>query len=837
MNPHARSSRVSAWMCPGWRSILVFAVGCILVHAGPSTAVDPIKSGWGTPHVNGLFSPGEWASAGTLDFTANTPGGGTAPATLFVMNDAANIYLAVRYAGVAPYTANSLGVEFDKNNDASISSGDDAIVFSTGVGFFDDFRTSTSAYLDTNDGGTNDGGGAFSNDGRFATFEIWHPLKSTDTAHDIQVFAGQALRLKIDLRMIAPGGVFPQDFGDTSFPPGFAVVITSSGPPPVVIPASAAPLAYIGNIEAAKVSIIDTATNSVAGTVPLPEPVTGVAVSPDGKRVYAANSMHAFVIDTATHSIVGSVAVGTGVGGYAGVAIDPTGTRVYVTSNWNQNPHMVKVIDTATNRVVAAIPVGDTPVGVAVHPAGTRAYVTNMFSDNISVIDTAANTVIANIDLSVGSPCGRNAVPFGIAINASGTRAYVANQNCMSAVGTWYTTVIDTTTNSLIAHVASGTSPSPRGVAVSPDGSRVYVSNGAVIDTTTQTMVASFPGSSLNGLALNPDGTRAYVPVLTYDSPGYVLVVDTTTYAVVATVNVGGRPISFGQFVGPAVVTPPGTKLDLNQHGLTGSWYEPVTSGQGIEVEMFPDLSPGTGSTFVSWFTYDTIIGGVERQRWYTAQGPVVTGQPNAALTIYRNAGGNFNAPPVTTAQVVGTATLSFDTCASGQLAYAFTDGTGRTGRIPLTRLTQNATCSTSSARPTNADFALSGNWYDTATSGQGLTVEVSPNSGAFFAAWYTYAPNGVGAGVAGQRWYTAQAAFTPGLRSMPVTIYETTGGVFDEPTPPGQKTVPVGTGTMAFQTCSAATFSYNFTGGSSSGLSGTIPLSRVGPVPPGCAM
>ena len=65
----------------------------------------------------------------------------------------------------------------------------------------------------------------------------------------------------------------------------------------------------------------------------------------------------------------------------------------------------------------------------------------------------------------------------------------------------------------------------------------------------------------------------------------------------------------------------------------------------------------------MSWFTYDTAIGGAEHQRWYTAQGPVVTGQPNAALTIYQNTGGNFNAPPVTTAQAVGTATLSFDTC------------------------------------------------------------------------------------------------------------------------------------------------------------------------------
>ncbi len=180
-------------------------------------------------------------------------------------------------------------------------------------------------------------------------------------------------------------------------------------------------------------------------------------------------------------------------------------------------------------------------------------------------------------------------------------------------------------------------------------------------------------------------------------------------------------------------------------------------------------------------------------------------------------------------AQAVGTATLSFATCTSGQLAYSFTDGTGRMGNIALTRLTQNVTCSTTTPFPTNADFALSGNWFNATTSGQGFTVEVNPTSGTLFAAWYTYAPMGAAAGAAGQRWYTAQATFTAGLRSIPVTIYETTGGIFNTPTPPGQQTVAVGTGTLAFQSCTAATFSYNFTGGSSTGLSGTIALSRVG--------
>src|SRR5438477_4546604 len=65
-------------------------------------------------------------------------------------------------------------------------------------------------------------------------------------------------------------------------------------------------------------------------------------------------------------------------------------------------PSNVVVIDTATNTIVATVPVtGVNHEGVAVNPAGTRVYVTNVAPGNdpgtVSVIDTATNTVIANV--------------------------------------------------------------------------------------------------------------------------------------------------------------------------------------------------------------------------------------------------------------------------------------------------------------------------------------------------------------------------------------------------------------------------------------------------------
>jgi YVTN family beta-propeller protein len=65
------------------------------------------------------------------------------------------------------------------------------------------------------------------------------------------------------------------------------------------------------------------------------------------------------------------------------------------------------VIDTA-GKMVVATPVGDSPFAVAVTPDGKHAYVTNNVSNNVSVIDSASNTVVATV------PVGSNPVGVGI---------------------------------------------------------------------------------------------------------------------------------------------------------------------------------------------------------------------------------------------------------------------------------------------------------------------------------------------------------------------------------------------------------------------------------------
>jgi uncharacterized protein YkwD len=391
----------------------------------------------------------------------------------------------------------------------------------------------------------------------------------------------------------------------------------------------------------------------------------------------------------------------------------------------------------------------------------------------------------------------------------------------------------------------------PNGIAWPPAGFVPYQNLPAMSNRWS----LSFPGADFAGATVSMSGPNGPIPVtleplangfgdntivwlpagVAYSKPA----ADTTYTIAVSGLTGAGVPASISYSVtviDPDAAPPPSTSPDLAQHGLTGSWYEPAASGQGVELELF---ATGAGTAFMqgAWFTFDAgTVGGAERQRWYTFSGNAQSGQSSIPVTIYRNTGGNFVAPPATSAVVVGNGALAFSSCTAGTFTYTFTDGSGRSGTLDLARLTANVTCAAPApGMATHADFGFSGNWYNPATSGQGFVIEVNPITPFFFLTWYTYAPNGQNAGAAGQRWYTGQVPYTPGARTIALTLYETKGGLFDQPTTPAPTTVSVGTATVTFTSCTAATITYNFTGGSSAGASSTIALSRVGPTPQGC--
>ena len=178
---------------------------------------------------------------------------------------------------------------------------------------------------------------------------------------------------------------------------------------------------------------------------------------------------------------------------------------------------LLSMIVTASNINVGTIPVRLTPAGLAVNPAGTRVYVSNYADGTISVIDTATRTVIATVRLG---PCPNpssgitSCVPAGVAISPDGTRVYVAHLIASGNTGfTGAISVIDTVNNSVAATLPIGPFD-PRGIAVNPQEDRIYVANSPlnsvlVINTIGLQVVATIPvGINPVSVAVHPAGTR-----------------------------------------------------------------------------------------------------------------------------------------------------------------------------------------------------------------------------------------------------------------------------------------------------------------------------------------
>src|SRR5262249_20997582 len=148
----------------------------------------------------------------------------------------------------------------------------------------------------------------------------------------------------------------------------------------------------------------------------------------------------------------------------------------------------------------------------AITPASAApfAYIPNADSGTLSVLDVAASTVIATVHMG--------ATPLFVAIHPHEPRVYVTNR------GDATVSVIDAVTTSVLTTIPTGTRPT--GVAINPAGTRLYVANIAdqpactspscpgyvsVIDATTYATLATVQvGVNIHSVAVHPDGSRFY---------------------------------------------------------------------------------------------------------------------------------------------------------------------------------------------------------------------------------------------------------------------------------------------------------------------------------------
>ena len=188
-------------------------------------------------------------------------------------------------------------------------------------------------------------------------------------------------------------------------------------------PVAAQPYAYIPNYGSSTVSVVNTATNTVITTIPLPifSYPFSIAANAAGTKVYIGHSYRTLsVIDTATNTAAAAVALPQGC--YNGMAVNPSGTRGYAVSHCSDN---VAVLDlTASPVTVLANLSGvgfNRPYGAVVSPDGSRVYVAIYYGPSASPWIAPATTCGLAIEARPMAPRG-SAIQPARPLSALGSR-------------------------------------------------------------------------------------------------------------------------------------------------------------------------------------------------------------------------------------------------------------------------------------------------------------------------------------------------------------------------------------------------------------------------------
>jgi YVTN family beta-propeller protein len=247
--------------------------------------------------------------------------------------------------------------------------------------------------------------------------------------------------------------------------------------------------------------VIDAATQAVTQTVAYPKPeavFTGLAFSPDGRRLYASgggnNKVRTFDFTNGTLSETAPLPLpSTSDNGKplnpfpAGIAVTGDG-RVLVA---DRLADAVTVLDPRTG-ASQTVGIGHTPGAVAMSRDGNRAWVAEQGADTVRVLDVASGRLAAVGDITVGTH------PAALLLDKSGARMFVAaaDSDQINVIDTGASIVKETI--ALAPYPGAQVGANPVGLALSADDETLYAANSgdndiAVIDTDRFTVRGLIP--------------------------------------------------------------------------------------------------------------------------------------------------------------------------------------------------------------------------------------------------------------------------------------------------------------------------------------------------------
>lgn len=285
---------------------------------------------------------------------------------------------------------------------------------------------------------------------------------------------------------------------------------------------------YVAEATAKQIAVFDIAAGKVTKVISLPDQPGGLALAPDGSRLYVTAAVpngRIYILKTKTGKVIDKLGAK-----HTPIApvLSPDGKILYVCNRFNDN---ISVIDLASNKETATIPVQREPVAAAITQDGRLLYVANHLpagtadgaytSAVVSVLDTTIKKVIKTIELPNGSTGLQ-----GICLSPDGKQAYVThilsryqlpttqldrgwmNTNALSIIDVSKKQLLNTV---LLDDVDLGAA-NPWGVACTDDGKYICVTHAgthevSVIDSRKlhDKLASVAKGEKVSDVSLSPD--------------------------------------------------------------------------------------------------------------------------------------------------------------------------------------------------------------------------------------------------------------------------------------------------------------------------------------------
>ena len=296
------------------------------------------------------------------------------------------------------------------------------------------------------------------------------------------------------------------------------------------LPAAAAQL-FVTNTKSDSVSIIDTDTLEVVGTIPLGKGKPNrIVFHPDGKLAWVVydKSHDLGVIDAEARKLVRRVKVG---GNPYNLAFTPDGRHLLVL-DWSSDTSEDEVIfyDLTAEKIDGRVEVSTWPAHGVFSRDGNLVYVSGETAGDVTVIDVAARTIVTRIVHGGGDA-------MGLALTADGKTLYAAAGENRAILK------IDTATHKTVGQIAL---PGiVHEATLTLDGKFLYTTlrkanTIVVVSTEDDTIVATIPQKGYPDLVtMEPSGQWALV---TNRYPDLVTVIDVKTHKQVKAIPVGRAP-------------------------------------------------------------------------------------------------------------------------------------------------------------------------------------------------------------------------------------------------------------------------------------------------------